>query len=175
MWWPTWWAEEVNKWGWWCQRVWRGNQFVLQWPTGMVSALQGGFMLLVQIQLLKMIHVFKVSSKPCHFAFQYFLKLQIWIRSMTFDLSLKTSCKSVFARRHTQTNQSCTTTMWGDWISSFWNHLLKWVLAIDRKLSHSLKEFTVGQSAHSAKRQRHPETGLGFDESGAEKVNCLRL
>lgn len=53
------------------------------------------------------------------------------------ELHHNISCKSVFVDCQMQTTQSCKA-MWGDRISSFWNHLLKCVLTINRKFLHSL-------------------------------------
>lgn len=69
------------------------------------------------------------------------------------QLSHKASYKTVSVDCQTQTNQSCTA-ICGDRISSFWNHLLKWELAIDRKFLHSLGVYYRSEHSHSTKAGR---------------------
>lgn len=123
----VWW-----RWWWWCQRVWWGNQFVLHWPTGMVSA---GW--LYQRAL-------GYGSNPITAATICFKenrnKPEVMSPPPVTDgdtqLSQKTSYSSVFVGFQAQNNQNCKA-MWRDRVSSFWNHLSKRAADIDRKYSHS--------------------------------------
>lgn len=147
---PEWWRR------WWCQRVWRGIQLVLHWPTGIVSAktaLLDGFRLLGQIQLLQPLHGFQHQSKPevKSLLFSIFAKLNLQSAG-DIQPSHKTCCRSVIVDCQTQTNQNYTA-ICRDRISSFWNHLLKWVLAIDRKFLHSLRVYYRSEHSHRTKAE----------------------
>lgn len=65
--------------------------------------------------------------------------------------------------------------MWWDQISSFWNHLLKSELAVDRKFSHSLRVYCRSGSATAQKGRDTLRWASISTQASNKKVNCLSL
>lgn len=123
-------------------------------PLGVIrTALLKGFRLLGQIQLLQPLHVSQHQCKPEVKSMLFNIYSNYNLASVDgIQLSHGTCYKSVFVYSRTQTNQSCTT-ICRDQISSFWNHLLKRELAIDRKFLHSLWVYYRSEHSHSTKAE----------------------
>lgn len=68
------------------------------------------------------------------------------------ELHYNMCCKSVFVDCQMQTTPSCKA-MWGDRISSFWNHLLKCLLMINRKFLHSLRVYSRSELRRRTKAE----------------------
>lgn len=121
-----------------------GESFVLYWPSGKVSGGQLYWKALgywFKSNYCKS-PMFTTTSKPETKSQRpaAFWKLS-WLNLYTENLSWG------FSHMHSRT------AMCGYWISSFWNHLLKWVLTINRKFLHSLWVYCRSELDRSSKAE----------------------
>lgn len=157
--------------------MWRGNHFVLHWPTGMVSAGQLYSMALGYWVKSNYCSRYMVSNTKVSLTwsrcFSIFLQNSIWNQLMTFNLAIR-HVRNLFlwivrhkpikaAQRSAETEFPLSETIcWSESSPSTGSSCIP-------------SEFTIGQSTATEQRQRHPEMGLGLSKSSAEKVNRLRL